>query len=240
MGIEKKYRGPKIVAPGQGGPSWLRIVLLLALAVGVGWYGYQMGGARLGSALSVLKPDVKQKLKELEAERDELRRQLTMARQSAQMDQEAIKAIKEQVKRFQDERLKMEEELAFLRGIVSTGPNKKGLRIQNFKLEPGIEPQLYSYKFSVSQVINSGLTAKGKILVSVEGLQNGVTKTLTMSDLSEGKEQSIKMRFRYFQNVEGDLKLPEGFVPANLTIEVKPDNGKLKPVTETYEWSSEE
>jgi hypothetical protein len=237
MGIEKKYRGPKIIAPGQGGPTWLRPLLLLILAGVIGWYSYQMGGAQLSSALSVLKPDVKEKLKVLEEERDELRRQLTMARQTSQMDQEAIKAIKEKVKQFQDERLKLEEELAFLRGIVSTGPNKAGLRIQSFKLEQGLEPQLFSYKFTVSQVINSGMTAKGKILLSVEGLQDGAAKTLTLEEMSEGKDQSIKMRFRYFQNVEGALKLPEGFEPATLTIEAKPDSGKLEPVTETYDWS---
>ena len=94
--------------------------------------------------------------------------------------------------------------------------------------------------FTVSQVINSGQTAKGRILLSAEGLQDGASRTLTLSEMSDGKEQSIKMRFRYFQNVEGGVKLPEGFVPATLTIEVKPDNGKMAPVTETYDWSSQE
>jgi len=236
MDIESKYRVPKIIAPHERAPSWLRIVLLLAILAIVGWYGYQLGGSAFQGGIVGFKPSAEQKIKSLEEEREELRRQLTMLQQAAQVDQEAIRAIKEQIKTFQDERLKMEEELAFLRGIVSTSSNKTGLKIQNFKIEPGIEDRQYSYKFSVSQVINSGTVAKGTIHIRLEGLQDGHSKVLGLESLTNDKRVSHKMRFRYFQNVEGKLKLPAEFVPASLTIEVKPVGNKLAPVTETFDW----
>jgi hypothetical protein len=49
--------------------------------------------------------------------------------------------------------------------------------------------------------------------------------------------KSLKMRFRYFQNLEGKLKLPSGFTPRKLIIEVRPENKKFEPVTETYDWT---
>lgn len=237
MRIEKKYRVPKIVSADNKGLSWLRIALLLLMLLGVGWYAYQLGGSDKQMGVVGFIPSAKDKLKAMEEERDELRRQVSMLQQSSQVDQEAMLAIKEQIKQFQDERLKMEEELAFLRGIVSTSSNKKGLRIQNFKLEPGLEHDLFTYKFSVSQVINSGLVAKGSINLKVEGLLDGSSKILQLGAVSTEKLENHKMRFRFFQNIEGKLKLPEGFIPATLTIEVKPVNGKLAPVTETFNWS---
>lgn len=237
MGIEKKYRVPKIVSANERWPFWLRITLLLMMGLAVGWYAYQVGGSGKPISVAGFMPSAKDKIKSLQNERDELRRQVSMLQQSGQVDQEAMLAIKEQFKQFQDERLKMEEELAFLRGIVSTSSNKIGLRIQNFKLEPGLEHDLFAYKFSVSQVINSGVVAKGSIDLKVEGLLDGSSKTLELEAISTEKLEYHKMRFRYFQNIEGKLKLPDGFIPATLTIEVKPVNKKLAPVTETFSWS---
>ncbi|MDJ0807781.1 MAG: hypothetical protein QNJ78_13230 [Gammaproteobacteria bacterium] len=236
MGIFRKYHKPRIVTQSEWTPFWLRILLLLLVMLVTGWYGYQMGGGGLQNRLSVFSPSERERLDELEAEREELRRQLTMAQQSAEMDQEAIRAIKEQVKRFQDERLKMEEELAFLRGIVSAGPDKKGLRIQKFKLTPALEADDFNYQFTVSQVVNSGIVAKGKIHISLQGLQDGKAVTLGLERLTKDKKSSQKMRFRYFQNLEGKLKIPEGFRPAKFIIEIKPESKKFAPVTEAFDW----
>jgi hypothetical protein len=208
-------------------------LLLLVVA----WVAYQQGSGVGGAVLVGLQPDTEQQIEALEEERNALRRELKMVQQAAEIDRESIISIRDQIKRFQDERLKMEEELAFLRGIVSTNNKKQGLRVQNFKLEPGLEEGQYIYKFSVSQVINSGIVAKGVIELSVEGLRNGRSTRLRLGQITEDKLDKIKMRFRFFQNVEGKLKLPNDFEPATVEIIVKPTGGKLQPVKESYNWS---
>jgi hypothetical protein len=233
----RKYNAPRIVASNQRLSIWLRLSLLLILILGVAWAAYQQGLSGETTSLAVLQPNAKAQIERLQQERDELRRELSMVKQAAEIDRESIITIREQIKKFQDERLKMEEELAFLRGIVSTTSKKQGLRVQNFRLEPGLETGQFIYKFSVSQVINSGILAKGKINISVEGLLDGRSKQLSLKQLSEEKQTSIKMRFRYFQNVEGKLQIPDGFEPASIHIDVKPSVKKLAPVTETYNWS---
>ncbi len=215
----------------------LRLLLLLVLLLaGSFWLGYQQGGDG-GAGLVGLQPDAKHRVEQLEEERDALRRELTMVKQAAEIDRESIVSIRDQIKQHQDERLKMEEELAFLRGIVSTDSKKQALRVQNFKLEPGLEDGQYLYRFSVTQVINSGIIAKGVIEMRVEGLLNGRSATLSLAQVSPEKLDRIKMRFRFFQNVEGKLMLPEGFEPASIEIDVKPSSDKLQPVQESYNWS---
>lgn len=237
MGTDRKYRVPKIVSSNESSPSWLRITLLLLIVSAAGWYGYQLGCSELPGGFVGFNPLAERKIRVLQQEREELSRQVAMLRQSAQLDQEAMRAIKEQIKLFQDERLKMEEELAFLRAIVSTSPKERGLRIQKYKLEPDYEKNSFIYRFTVSQVINSGLVAKGKILISLSGLQAGQAKVLGLELLTDEKQRSHKMRFRYFQNIEGKLKLPDGFTPSTLTIEVKPESKKMEPIKATYDWS---
>ena len=236
MGIEKKYQAPKIVAPHEGAHVWIWIVLGLLLVGGVGWVGYQMGGPDLTERIVNFKPFAEKRFKSLQEERDELRRELNRVQQEAQMDQVALRAIKEQIKQFQNERLEMEEELAFLRGIVSDSSDKTGLRVQKFKLTPGIEGNQFDYQFSVSRVISSGATAKGKILISVEGLRKDEAVTLSLKDLTGGKQRSHKMQFRFFQNIEGTLTLPDDFMPAKIVIELEPDGKKQDKVKVIYDW----
>jgi hypothetical protein len=236
MVIDKKYQVPKIIASHEVVPIWLRIALLLSLIIGVGWLGYQMAVPDLTGGIVGFSPFKEKRLRDLTEERDELRRQVKMVQQEAEMDQVALRSVKEQIKQFQDERLEMEEELTFLRGIVSDGSNKTGLRVQKFKLQPGLEAGQFNYQFSVSQVISSDTQAKGRINISLEGLQDGQAAVLGLKELTKEKLRSHKMLFRFFQNVEGTLKLPTGFSPAKMIIELQPDDKKLDKVTAIYDW----
>jgi hypothetical protein len=232
----KKYRVPRIIGASQGMPSWVRLSLLLILLGGVALLAYKQGGSGLAQGFARLQSGLNH-VQALEQERNELRRELVMVKRAAEVDREAFVAVREQIKQLQDERLKMEEELTFLRGIVSTSSKKQVLRVQNFKLEPGLEAQQFSYKFTVSQVINSGSVVKGKIELAITGLQGGQAKLLKLEAVSDEKLNNHKMRFRYYQNVEGKLHIPAGFKPATIKIDVIPSSSKLKSVSESYNWS---
>ncbi|MGD8910373.1 MAG: hypothetical protein PVI92_13600 [Chromatiales bacterium] len=237
----RKFRPPKIVSNQQVVPSWLRLVLAFLLALllllVVAWVAYQKGSDSSAGFAGLQLPDAQHQIEALEEERNALRRELAMVKQAAEIDHESIVSIRDQIMQYQDERLKMEEELAFLRGIVSINSKKHALRLQNFKLEPGLETGQYIYKFSVSQVINSGIVAKGVIELNIEGLQDGRSKRLSLAEVSVEKLDKIKMRFRYFQKVQGKLKLPEGFEPATIEIHVKPQGKQLQSIQESYNWS---
>ncbi|MES9978234.1 MAG: DUF6776 family protein [Candidatus Thiodiazotropha sp. 6PLUC5] len=237
MSIDKKYRVPKIVAAHQGTPVWLRLGLVMLILGGVAWLAYQQGGSGIADGLARLQSGGKDRMEILKQERNDLKRELAMVKQAAEVDREALLSIRDKIKSMQSERLKMEEELAFLRGIVSTSSKKQVLRVQNFKLEAGLEAHQYIYKYTVSQVINSGSVVKGKIEMSISGLKGGQATVMNLEQLHDEKLDSHNMRFRYYQNVEGMLHIPTDFQPAKILIEVKPTGKKLAPVDETFEWS---
>ncbi|MEJ2424804.1 MAG: hypothetical protein P8101_10135 [Candidatus Thiodiazotropha sp.] len=237
MPIDKRYRVPKIVAGHERSPLWLRIGFWILLLGGVAWLAYQQGGNGIRQGLARLQSGGQSQIQLLEQERNELKRELTMVKQAAEVDREALLAVRDKIKTMQSERLKLEEELAFLKGIVSTSSKKQVLKIQNFKLEPGLEEQQYVYKFTVSQVINRGSVVSGKIEMTVTGLRGGKTTQLSLDQLTTEKTSSHKMRFRYFQSIEGKIRVPQDFEPATISIDVKPSGGKLAPVSEAYDWS---
>jgi len=53
------------------------------------------------------------------------------------------------------------------------------------------------------------------------------------------EKSSIKTKFafRYFQVFEGDIALPDGFVPFEVKISIKPTTKKVKAFSETISWT---
>lgn len=210
------------------------LCLLLVLAA---WTGYFMGGGHSRDIFSRLKSDYAKGSTLSDTEVSELRRQLVMTEQMAAMDREALKAIKEHVKDLQSERLSMEEELIFLRGIVSADVKEDGLRIQRFTVRPANDAGRFAYRFTISQAIANGAMATGSIYLQIEGIQQDKHTIMALESLNQDKQASIDMRFKYYQDITGEFIIPDDFSPEKVTIEVKPTSKKLAPVKETFDWS---
>ncbi|MCU7859947.1 MAG: hypothetical protein KZQ86_08975, partial [Candidatus Thiodiazotropha sp. (ex Lucinoma kastoroae)] len=102
MGIDKKYNVPRIIGAHEGAPHWLRLGLLLILLGGVAWLAYQKGGSGISQGFARLQLG-SDRVETLEQERNDLRRELAMVKQAADVDREALLAIRNQIKTLQDE-----------------------------------------------------------------------------------------------------------------------------------------
>ena len=133
--------------------------------------------------------------------------------------------------------LELKEELAFYRGIVSPKDAASGLHLQSFKIESSGRAQGYRYKVILTQVLQNDRLARGIVKIKVDGLQGQTPKTLNLSDITANSVKDLEYRFKYFQNLEGDLLLPKGFSPLRVTISVLP-NGRdgEETIEKTYDW----
>ncbi len=240
MWSRKPFYAPRIIQPGG---VWYRrgalLVLLAASVVVSVWYAFDRGRASAGfNHIEALKRIEQQDLKivELEDQRAALRQKVAVLERSAQIDRTSVVKMREQIKKFQRERLDQEEELTFLRGIVSTESKKPGLRIQGFHLKAAAEARSYEYQFTVSQVLKNIGLATGRIWITIDGVQGGRSRSLALQEVTSETIESVKMRFRYFQIIEGLIRLPRGFSPASFNVEVKPSNKKLAPVAQNFKW----
>jgi len=51
---------------------------------------------------------------------------------------------------------------------------------------------------------------------------------------TERADGQLPFQFRYFQNLEQDIVLPDGFEPRAVTVEVR--SPRMDPVRESYSW----
>jgi hypothetical protein len=77
--------------------------------------------------------------------------------------------------------------------------------------------------------------------VSVVGTQGDTRRVLPLRDLSENvKDLGVRFRFRFFQNVSGEMVLPKGFKPEKIEIILQSTGRKAMRVEKNYEWSAQE
>ena len=237
--MRRKFPVPRIVQPAD---FRTRAVVLgfLILVIGVTLvFAFQFGRMQAGyHAVEAQRKvgDLRQQLTVQREKNVELRRDVEVLRGSREINLGAIKALKTEILSLQEERLEQEQEMAVLRNVLANGGVKGELKIQDFELRATEPGGRYGFKFTVSQKHKDFGVASGTIEISVSGRLNGKEKAFTLAEISEERAAGVKMRFRHFQNVTGNIQLPADFEPASFKIDVKPESEGLLPVSRTFSW----
>lgn len=173
-------------------------------------------------------------LDQLRDENTSLREQLLVLRQASAIDRQAYAEIEKSLRAYQDEVMELKQEVEFYRGILAPSGGRPGLRLQSFKVVPNGLPRGYTYRLVLSQVLAEASAVTGTAMFSLQGTENGAPKELTLRELGQ-PGGAVRFRFKYFQSIEGDVELPEGFVPLRVVVRVKPSGAE--EISATYPWA---
>lgn len=225
--------------------AW-KLRLLLGLAVilaGVaGWELYHLGKLRAGGDLDSLYAErerLQEQLDALDTRNAELERQIAVLERARQIDEQAYAVFKQERSGLQDELQGLREELAFYRGVMTPSQDKVGLQAQDFSVDAALGAGRFRYRFVLTQQGRQEQVARGVVNFFVDGLQNAQPKRLALAEISESGDDKIAYRFRYFQTVEGDVQLPEGFRPERVTLQAVPSTAPRLPLEWTFDWPLE-
>ncbi len=68
-------------------------------------------------------------------------------------------------------------------------------------------------------------------------MRNSQEISIPLSDLSASEQnEEIRLQFRYFQNIEGELVLPENFEPTKVQILAVAEGENGKTVQKSFGW----
>jgi hypothetical protein len=95
--------------------------------------------------------------------------------------------------------------------------------------------RVFQFILTLTQNIRRASIINGKANVGVEGTMEDRPVTLRWAQVSDGETPEPAFRFKYFQQLEGYLTLPEGFSPTRLLITLE-ESGKNSPVVRHYNW----
>lgn len=167
----------------------------------------------------------------------ELRERIALLERSSEIDRQAREQVQASLSAMQDEVLELREELAFYRGIVSPEDAQAGLKIQNFRLSKGPGNTLYHFRLVLIQAVKHDKRATGKIELTVHGVRDGDPVAMPLRELAVTDTGEIDYSFKYFQEFEGNIRLPEGFTPSRVDILIQPSGRSADAVRRTVPWS---
>jgi hypothetical protein len=168
---------------------------------------------------------------------DDLERQIAILKTSGEIDRETYASVEANLAELQARIQAQEEELVFYRGIVSPGDGVPGLRVQNVDIVPGEGEATHTLRVLLVQAIVHNDRVTGSVRLSLRGVLDGQAAAFGLEDLgTESRATDIPYGFRYFQTLEMGLKLPEGFEPAEIEVQVWPRSPRGETIIQSFPW----
>jgi len=209
-----------------------RVLLCLLLCLPLAfWLGGLWRGAVISRDISAelgqpLPEDFEQRLMVLASAEQ-------VARQVDEHNRQSIKSLEEQI-------FKLQQDLAFYKGVLAPGSRRDGLRIRSLELQSTDAPRVFRYNIMLSRVGQEDASVDGQLEVFIDGHQSGKKVRLELAELSsEHPQKAIPFEFKHFQAIPAtgrfaDLTLPEGFVAEKIVVRATVKG--QDPLERTFNW----
>ena len=179
------------------------------------------------------------RIAELNTQIDSLKEQVAKLQTDREIDHESYKEVEASLTSLQSKIQEQNDAIAFYRGIVSPEDGTAGLRVQDMKLTRGNRERAFNVQLVLVQSLQHDRKVSGDVSLSVEGELNGATTTYDYAQLlPETGDDSWPFSFRYFQDFNREIVLPDGFTPESITIQVHSKTRSIKSIEKSYSWAA--
>lgn len=219
----------------------MRVVLAIVIAV-CGYLVFEFG--RIQADYSIVEAarerDVfEDRIDELEDEIVSLKEEVALLETHRNIDREAYNEVEASLISLQAKIQEQSDAIAFYRGIVSPADGAAGLRVQDLKLSRGSTERAYKVRLVLVQSLKHDRKVSGDVSLTIEGIQDGATATYAYAQLlPDAAEESWAFSFRYFQDFDREIILPDGFKPERINVEVRSRTRSVASIAESFSWTT--
>ena len=215
------------------------VLLLIFAGVGLG-FGYTYGlrdqtnAVEQRDKLLLEQSGLSQKIMQLEE-------QVAIYKHGSELEKQATERVRQENVQLQNRVSELEEAVAFYKGIMAPKKNDKGLRIEKATIEPTKDQYRYRYKILLTQVADNSSFIGGRVKINIHGTESGEKKVLSVATLSDDMESDgARFKFRYFQDIAGEVLLPGTFVPEIIEVIAQSTGRKAMRLEKKFDWILEE
>jgi hypothetical protein len=215
-------------------------LVLLSLIIGVSyWAGFHAGfdtKEETISSLESLRAEHQQALNKL-TDNEQL---LANVRADNNVLQIAQGSIRDDLNSYRQTIELLQQDLQFYRSAIDPGDDN-GLSLYDLEIIATEDPLLFHYNVVFVQRVVRHSLLNGVLQLKIVGSQNGKVVELELKDVSDVVDSAeVKLRFKYFQNIVGEMTLPEGFEPKEIHIKARSIGRASKTIDMTYAWKIKE
>ncbi|BEH13302.1 MULTISPECIES: DUF6776 family protein [Marinobacter] len=241
MSDTRKPNDEYVVIRHRPGYRLRRTMILLAFTVVAAIAGYAAGMAQGGFRFSSAEASNEQLAQELRSLRDQFRtarQNLVNLERGRAIDEQALREARNTIVGLETRISELEADLTFYRNIMAPSETSKGLQVDSFTLASARGDNTYRFKMVLTQVGNNNSFIAGQVAVNIIGRLDGEKEVIALRDLSDDIEDlGVRFRFRYFQDVEGTLNLPQGFEPYEIQVVAQAQGRNASQAERTFDWA---
>ncbi|MGQ4582655.1 DUF6776 family protein [Lysobacter sp. F60174L2] len=227
--------------PSHPARNW-RIALVVAIALALAF-----GGWGLWRVLSPASTDIRAQLadseaarEQLQSEHEELQQRVATLGRSDQISREANRELQGTLAERDEEIAGLRADVAFYERLVGATAQRHGLSVHALAMQSqsvqARDGTAWHFKTTLTQNLNRGAVSAGQLTLEVEGTNGGKLQTLDWDALRQQPDSDgVAYSFKYFQQVEGDVFLPEGFSPVRVTVHLEPRSGAA--IEHSFTWA---
>lgn len=220
--------------------SRLVLACLFALTLAAGIYLGRYWADPLGANEETIER-VQADLSAMDAALKAARGDLEMQRTRHEVDKHALELLRSEIAAEKLRTAELEEGLSFYRSMVVSDDTAKGLSLRKPELVPADEPGRVRYRFFVQQKDREYEVVEGRLSVEVFGIDGEREVSYPLAKLSKAfDEHAATLQFRYFQAIEGEMTLPEGFEPRGMKLSARARKPREMAVSEQFPWAVQE
>ena len=236
--VKGSRQHPMVVVPHR---PWYRVGmagLCLAALLALGWLAYEYGMQQASGANASLlreRETLLDKLAQTDQALGDTRQALADLKLGGAVDELANEEVRQSVEDLQNQIAVLNEEIRFYKGVMVPNADEKGLRIERFGVTATDNADQFRYQLQLTQVVEKHEYVSGEVEISIVGKQPDEVGRDLLSEPTIKTSYQERFRFRYFQNIEGEIKLPQGFSPNAVVVRLKP-SGQKRDIEKTFDW----
>ncbi|MEE4160888.1 MAG: DUF6776 family protein [Woeseiaceae bacterium] len=213
-----------------------------ALAIAVLYLVFEFGRIQAGYNTvdaAAQRNALKAEISSLEGEIGRLNEQIVMLETAADIEKAAYKDVESSLVDLQAKIQEQQDAIAFYRGIVSPADGNAGLRVQDLKLSRADRERVWNIRVVLVQAMKHDRKVSGDVVLTIAGTEDGEPRAYSYSELlPEDADGSWAFSFRYFQDFDREVILPDGFTPEEVTISVQSRTRSIASIEESFRWAS--
>ncbi len=180
--------------------------------------------------------ELRAQLEKLTHEASESKRELAKFQLSAEVDRQAGEKLRKRVMVLRDEKAALQRDVEVYRILTSKkSTNPMGISFGIFSVS-ALADNKKQFKLVVQKLAEGDDDFSGQLRVLVVGQKDGAETKISLHELvvrkvdTEPLSENIPLNFKFFQNIDTEIVLPDGFVPVRVELAVKSDS-RRNPVT---------
>lgn len=162
------------------------------------------------------------------------RSRLAAAERQQQMDAAAIEDLRRQVKALTDQAAVLRDDLAFFQTLMPAGGKEGEVTVNLFQLTADAIPGEYRYRLLLVQTGQRAKDFHGNLQLVVNLQQGGKPEVMTLPPVEgEGDRKAFQLSFRFYQRIEGGLRIAPDAVIKSLQVRVFESGSSVPKVVQT-------